>query len=128
MKKTSFWIVVIAVILLVSVGVLIWQHASKKDAVVAEIYVEGACVRTIDLSAVKEPETFEVEGVIGTNTVCVEPGRICITDAECPDHICMQMGWLSAEHPMPIVCLPNKVVIQLADGSEIPNGIDGVTG
>lgn len=128
MKKTGFWIAVIAAILVLSAGALLLQHLSQKDAVVAEIYVKGECVRTIDLSAVKAPETFEVEGVIGTNTVLVEPGRICITEADCPDHVCIQMGWLSSEHPTPIVCLPNEVVIALSDQTEDHSGIDGVTG
>lgn len=128
MKKTGFWIAVIAVILVLSAGALLWQHLSKQDAVIAEIYVEGECVRTIDLSAVKTPETFEVEGAIGKNTVHVEPGRICITEADCPDHVCIQMGWLSSEHPSPIVCLPNKVVIALSEETQTHSGIDGVTG
>ena len=128
MKKTSFWIVLIALIVAVSAGVLLWQHLAKKDAVIAEIYVEGECVHRIDLSAVKEPETFTVEGVIGKNTILVEPGRICVTEAECPDHVCIEMGWLSSEHPTPIVCLPNEVVIMLSDSTENTNRIDGVTG
>jgi hypothetical protein len=128
MKKTTFWIALIAVIVAAAAGVLIWQHHQKKEAVIAEIYVRGECVRTIDLSEVSEPERFDVEGEIGKNTVLVEPGRICITDADCPDHVCVHMGWLSAEHSFPIVCLPNKVVIQLADGADNPNQIDGVTG
>ena len=128
MKKTSFWVAVIALIVAVSAGVLLWQRASKKDAVVAEIYAEGKLVRTVDLSAVKEQERFDVEGRIGKNSVLVEPGRICITEADCPDHVCIHMGWLSAEHPSPIVCLPNEVVIQLSDDTEIPGGFDGVTG
>ena len=128
MKKTAFWVAVIAVILLASVGAILWQNHAKQDAVVAEIYVEGTCVRTVDLSEVKEPETFVVVGAIGKNTVRVEPGRICVTETDCPDHVCIQMGWLSSENPRPIVCLPNKVVIQLADSTENTNDVDGVTG
>ena len=128
MKKTVFWIALIAVILAAAVGALLWQQHPKKDAVTAEIYVKGECVRTIDLSEVTEPERFDVEGAIGTNSVLVEPGRICITDAECPDHVCIHMGWLSAEHPMPIVCLPNQVVIQLSEDTQLPGQFDGVTG
>ena len=128
MKKTSFWVIVITMILAVSAGVLLWQRSAKKDHVIAEILVSGECVRTVDLSDVDQPETFQVHGVIGDNTVRVEPGRICVTDADCPDHVCIRMGWLSADDPMPIVCLPNEVVIQLADNGEDTDGIDGVTG
>ena len=62
MKKTIFWVVLIAVILAVSVGILIWQQHASHDAVIAEIYVKGKCVRSIDLSEVKTPESFDVEG------------------------------------------------------------------
>ena len=41
MKKTSFWVALIAVILIVSVGLVIRQHTTKKDAVIARIYSEG---------------------------------------------------------------------------------------
>ncbi|MBQ9045964.1 MAG: NusG domain II-containing protein [Oscillospiraceae bacterium] len=133
MKNTRFWIVIIALVAAASAGALVWQHiaakrvAERQTPVIAEIYVEGECVRTIDLAAVTEPEEFEVSGAIGTNTIRVEPGRVCVTQAECPDHVCIQMGWLSVEHPSPIVCLPNKVVIQLQSGSENDPQIDGVT-
>lgn len=132
--KNRLWILVIAALVVFAVGALIWQLVSAKRAaesdapVIAEIYSMGECVQTIDLSAVQEPMTFEVEGKIGTNTVLVEPGRVCITDAECPDHICVSMGWLSAERPFPIVCLPNEVVIQLRDDAEHTPKLDGVTG
>lgn len=132
--KNRIWILMIAAILVFAVGALIWQHVSAKhaaessEAVIAEIYSMGKCVQTIDLSAVKEPMTFEVEGKIGVNTVLVEPGRVCITDAECPDHVCISMGWLSAERPFPIVCLPNEVVIQLRGDTEHTPQLDGVTG
>lgn len=127
-KKTSFWIVLIVMILAASVGAIIWQHHAKKDAVIAEVYVKGELVRTIDLSEVTAPETFTVEGAIGQNTIRVEPGRICVTEADCPDHVCIETGWLSSEHPSPIVCLPNKVVIQLRSDTENAPQIDGVTG
>lgn len=33
-------------------------------------------------------------------------------EADCPDHTCINSGWLE---DLPIVCLPNKLVIEFAD-------------
>ena len=42
--------------------------------------------------------------------------------ADCPDQICVHMDWLEAA---PIVCLPNRLSIQYADG-EGASGLDAV--
>ena len=108
----------------------LWLRFHHTDAAVANIYLDGECIRSIDLNDVTEPEIFTVEGEIGTNTIQVEPGRIRVTHAECPDQICVQMGWLTSEGGMPIVCLPNKLVISLDDvPAKIGDAeIDGVVG
>lgn len=51
----------------------------------------------------------------------IEEHKIRMLEAECPDHICMDMGWLDSG--MPIVCLPNHLVIQFTDKS---SGIDSI--
>ena len=130
MKKTSYWIALIAVIAALAAAAALWVHFRHADAVIANVYLDGECIRSIDLSRVSEPEIFTVEGEIGTNTVQVEPGRIRVSRAECPDQICVHMGWLTSEGGMPIVCLPNRLVIELADTPARVDGteIDGVAG
>ena len=130
MKKTSFWIVLIAAVALLAAAAALWLHFRHSDAAIANIYLDGECIRSIDLNKVTEPEIFTVEGEIGTNTVQVEPGRIRVSHAECPDQICVHMGWLTSEGGMPIVCLPNKLIISLDEAAAAPDGvkIDGVVG
>ena len=67
----------------------------------------------LDLSAVTDPYTFTVEGPGGfTNTILVEPGRIRVSQANCPDQVCVEMGAIS-DGTVPIVCLPHKLVIEI---------------
>lgn len=122
MKKTSFWIILIAAVAVISAAAAIWLSHRNTEALIANVYLEGQCVRSIDLDAIKERETFTVEGPIGTNTIVAERGRICVVEAECPDQVCVHMGWLSKDDVMPIVCLPNKLVIRLEN---VPAAIDG---
>lgn len=49
---------------------------------------------------------------IGTTNICeIKDGSIRMTDASCPDHLCVQQGAIDSRGGM-IVCLPNKVVIE----------------
>jgi hypothetical protein len=91
-------------------AVLVWRAAP--GGTVAEITLDGEVVRQIDLSRVTEADTFTVEGPAGTNTIQVEPGRIRVEQADCPDQICVHQGWID-DGVVPIVCLPNRLVITL---------------
>lgn len=129
MKKTSFWIILIAVVAVLSAAAALWIHYHS-SGVIANVYLDGECIRSIDLNKVKEPEQFTVTGPVGDNIIRVEHGRICVIEADCPDQICVHMSWLTDEGGMPIVCLPNKLIIELADTPATLNGteIDGVVG
>ena len=87
------------------------MRGHTRGAVTANIYQDGKCIYSIDLSAVEAPYTIHIGGRV-TNTVVIEKGRICIEGATCPDHICVRQGWIS-NGIVPIVCLPNNVVIQI---------------
>lgn len=102
MIKTRTWVIGIALILLLSVCTVLWMRQENGTTdMTAEISLDGECIETIDLSAVTVPYSFTVEGENGKNIISVEPGRICV-----------HQGWQS-DGAVPIVCLPNKLVIQL---------------
>lgn len=82
----------------------------------ANIYQNGECIYSIDLSAVKEEYELTVSGDGGYNVIHIKPGAICIADADCPDGICIQEGWLT-DGIAPIVCLPHKLVIQIENSA-----------
>jgi hypothetical protein len=122
--RTWFWILLIAALLICSLVGCFLVLGGKDGSAVAYVYLDGECIRTIDLQTVGEPYSFQIDGPIGTNTVSVEPGRICVSHADCPDQICVQQGWIS-DQALPIVCLPNTLVIQVqVSGGDAE--IDGV--
>lgn len=61
---------------------------------------------------------------LGGNTVTVEGGRVYMSDADCPDRICIETG--DASRAKPIVCLPNGVVVTV-EGEEA-SGLDAIAG
>ena len=128
--KTRTWIIIIAVLLVLLSGIQLWISFKPKTGTYANIYLDGDCIRSINLEEVTEPYEFLIETPEGNNRVRVEHGRIRIVEADCHDGVCVKFGWLS-EGVTPIVCLPHRLVIRMeaktgtADGDD--NGIDAVT-
>ena len=56
------------------------------------------------------------------NTVVISGGHVTMTEADCPDGLCMRGGEATPAHP--VVCLPNGVVVTVSGKED--NGLDGV--
>ena len=113
--KTKTWILLIAAIAAVCLGLSIFLLLPGDDAVYAEISSGGKIVRTVNL---RIDQQFTVVGETGgSNTVTVRDGRIAVTAADCPDRVCVSQGRIS-QSGMPIACVPHRLVIQI-EGGEI---------
>ena len=111
--KTKYWILLFGVLLLLGV-VLTAVLFSGSDSPRAEIWSEGKLVKTVDLA---EDQTFTVTTETGGNTIEIREGAIRVTEATCPDHVCIERGACSGGAP--IVCLPNRLVIRFTGDAEI---------
>lgn len=117
--KTKTWILLFAAVLVLCVGLSVLLLGQGQAYGYAEIYQDGSLIRTVDLS---QPQRFTVENGSASNTITVADGKIAVTGASCPDHYCMEKGWQNSGAP--IVCLPNRLVIQFTDRA----GMDAVAG
>ena len=119
MIKTRTWVVLIAAAAAVLALLSLRLLTGRRTGTVVEVMQDGAVLREIDLSAVAEEYSFEVEWPGGgSNTVRVQPGRVCVSGADCPDKICVAQGWLSDE-AAPIVCLPHRLIIRVKDAGQL---------
>lgn len=129
MIKTRTWIAGILLALLLFAGAALWLSSRSAPGTVANIYQDGVCIRSIDLSQIDAEELYTVESGTGVNVIQIEPGRIRILEADCPDQVCVHAGWL-ADSAAPIVCLPHRLVISLektAAGPQTDPQIDAVS-
>ena len=111
MLKTRTWILIFAAVLLSCAAAMLLLRGAHTGSV-AEIVQDGKTLRRIDLAQVTEPYSFPVECADGVNTITVEPGRIRVSDADCPDKVCVAFGWLS-EGSVPILCMPHRLMIRI---------------
>lgn len=96
--------------------------AKNQNNKTAYIYQDKELIYTIDLSSVKKPYKLIIEGEDKSeNIVEVRNGSIGIIQASCPDHICINTGFID-DSSVPIVCLPNKIIIEISDNAD--NSID----
>ncbi len=107
----------------VSAAVLLLQGRGTR-APVARITRDGVLLEEIDLTKTQAPFSFLLEDGRGRNLISVEQGRIRVSEADCPDQICVDQGWIS-DGTAPIVCLPHRLMIQIVGGEE---GLDGGAG
>ena len=110
MKTNRFWLIILAGAVIVSAvtALLLGKAPAEK----ARIYQDGKLYDTVDLAAVTEPYTIEVDNNGRLNVIEVERGRIRMQSADCPDGTCVRTGWISGG-VAPIVCLPHRLVIEL---------------
>lgn len=117
MKSTKFWVAVIGSFLLISVAAAAAVFLFGDGGTTASVYQGGELIERIQLDTVTMPYSFTVESENGHyNVIQVEQGRISVLDASCPDHVCVKTGWIS-DSVIPIVCLPNELVIQIESKS-----------
>ena len=109
-----------ALIFLGGIGGMIW-NLTRSHGRQVEILQDGKILYTLDL-AQAEDQTFTVTYGGRTNEIEIRDHQIRVKAADCPDQICVHMDWLEAA---PIVCLPNRLSIQYADG-EGASGLDAV--
>ena len=118
MKKTGFWLGIIGILLAVCIAAALLV-GGRGGMETAEILLDGELYAAVDL---RKDQTFTVTSEWGSNTVIVEHGAVRVEEATCPDHVCIRQGACSGGTP--IVCLPNRLVIQFP----VSDGVDGSAG
>ncbi|MBE6067576.1 MAG: NusG domain II-containing protein [Clostridium lundense] len=131
MKKGDkiLFVIVIAVLLIMSAGTYAYKLAFKGKDKIAVIKADGKVVKTINLSKLKGTEKFDIKEGDHFNTIVVEKDKISIIDADCPDKVCIKTGWIS-DAGESIVCLPNKLIVSIEGGEasdKTPTDIDSAT-
>lgn len=114
-------LIAIAVVLILAAVVFsLFLPKPDNPGVRANIYQNGALIRSVPLS---QDEEFAVTGAY-TNIITVQDGQIAITDSTCPGGDCVRCGWLDTPGRA-IVCLPNGLEIRVYGAG---SGVDFAVG
>ena len=103
------------ILLLLAAAAVMWFFFRPgAEGAYAVVTQDGKEIRRIDLAFEQE---ITIEREDGYNTLIIENGGICVSDADCGDHTCIHTGRISREGEQ-IVCLPHELVIEVIGGEE----------
>ena len=111
-RKTKFWIVLFSALFVLGGGAFLLLRGADTGARTARISLDGEVYEEIDLNAVALPYDIRIETELGYNIVHVEHGAISVTEADCPDQVCVRQGKISGSL-IPIACLPHRLIIEI---------------
>ncbi len=115
--KTAIRDIILVILLVVLAGGMYIGNRimNRKPAIIVEVSVDGVVVEELDLSKDTEIVVKGYHG--GTNTLVIEDGQVYITDATCPDKVCIHQGKINRSGEM-IVCLPNLMIAKIVGEEE----------
>lgn len=74
--------------------------------------------------SLKEDRTISVSGEEGYNLILINNGNVKVSDADCPDKLCIKQQTIERNGES-IICLPHKLVVLIE--SEEESDLDAVT-
>lgn len=110
-RKFKADIILIACLLTAGFVLILSGHGKRKTGADAVVSVEGKEQGRYSLSIDGE---YMLNG--GTNVLIIENGTARISDADCPDKLCIKQGKIKYTTQC-ITCLPNKLTVTI-EGAE----------
>lgn len=103
-------ILVLLILIIAAVGFFINHTVRRKPAAIVEISVDGKVTETYPLD---EDNDVILHGYgSGTNHLIIRDGCAWISEATCPDKVCIHQGKIQENGQM-LVCLPNRLIVQI---------------
>jgi hypothetical protein len=121
-RTTKIDLILIVLVLFLSTFSIIWISVNriKQSSLpkVASIYQESIKLEEIYLE--KDGITSILNGKM---KIEVKSGKIRILDSDCPQKVCVKMGWID-NSGQTIVCMPNHVLIEIkSSGSPLIDAV-----
>lgn len=109
MKKKEI-VIVIIVCMFAILAYLPISFFSKDKKMVTAKNANGDVLLTFNIY---EDAYYELEGEYGKFHIEVKDGKCRAINVDCPNHNCEAVGYISPNNPLPIVCLPNNIVVRI---------------
>ena len=122
-RYDKFLVIFILISSVVLYGTMEWfVRASTSDQVVAIVTYREKEVLRIDLNV---DNNYIVKGTLGDVFIEVKDRALRVEKETSPYHLCSIQGWVEFAN-VPIVCLPNHIVIMIQNSTSQPDGEDSV--
>ena len=103
--------VILVILSAAALSFFITMFPDGHDDPVAVVTRHGVEIYRIELQELEDRKELEIYEKY-RNLIVAEKGRICFMEADCPDRVCVNTGWISRPGQV-AVCLPAGVVIKI---------------
>lgn len=122
MKRNDKLLILAA--LIIAGIVFVWtQWLQKEEGARAVVYVDKEEYASYSL---EQDGEYEIQTERGKNLLIIQDGKADITEADCPDELCVKQKSIQ-KNGETIVCLPHRMVVEIVSDSGEETEIDGVT-
>ena len=126
MKKADLWLLAI-VVAIAAIFIVPLMNKAHKDPgegkQYARVTVDGKPYEMLELT--NETQELEIKTKYGYNLLVVHDGGIEMTDADCPDKLCLTFGHIK-NLGQTIICLPHRVMVEIVNDNGSGGEVDGV--
>lgn len=114
MKKHKNDLILLAVIIALAALIWLFIRITRSEGAYALVTVNGEVFGEYPLDTDAEIRIGDDESY---NILVIKDGTAEITEASCPDKLCVNQGKASYDGQS-IICLPNKVVVEIVGGEQ----------
>lgn len=115
-RRADWWLGAAVAVIAAVLGVCLWLLTPQGGQV--QVTVDGQVVMTLPLDT---DTVVTVHGAVNDNTLTIADGTASMTDAGCPDRLCVHHGAISRTGES-IICLPNRIVVTVVGGDAALDG------
>ncbi len=106
-------ILLVGILIIAIIGLVVF-NATKKQGNIVVVLLNGVETERYSINQNIEKE---IVTEYGKNILVIKNGQVSITDADCPDLVCVKHREISKDGET-IVCLPHKLVIEITAETE----------
>lgn len=113
-KRDKIFLGIVFLLLLLITA--IFYLCQRETGAMVQVTVDGAIYGTYPLGREQKIQITDKNGEV-TNELVIHDGVADMTEADCPDKLCVHQKAIAKTNET-IVCLPNKVVVQIIGAKE----------
>ncbi len=113
-------VILIAALVLTGCIIAVCVMLFSGGGAAVEVRVDGNVIAVYSLN---KDRTVTINGVGGSNVLVIKNGEACISEADCPDGLCVKTGNIKYKGQS-VICLPHRVVIEIIAGADELSGAD----
>ena len=123
MTKCDKYLIVLILVMSISSMFYIKNIATGQDDKYIVVEVNGSEYKKVTFDSDDKIKYLDINTKYGYNKLEIQNGEVRVIDASCPDKLDVKQGFIKDVGEV-IVCLPNRMVVEIKGEKILENNID----